>query len=160
MLATEALHQGAHRNAIEEILMTNVLSTPLGLNAVYTIASAFIKSCPSTNAAFPVMANPSITLVPGLPTAVGAVIELKPEMVPVGDRCATFCLWLRYYCNSNPGHQERYGGGGGANEHQRTAYVFLTKDKSGRITDPNVLYSPAVIEVTRLLSLLRSCEDT
>jgi len=63
--------------------MTNVLSTPLGLNAVYTIASAF-----------PVMANPSLTLVSGLPTAVGSVIELKPEMVPVGDRCATFVCGL------------------------------------------------------------------
>jgi hypothetical protein len=76
--------------------MANVFDTPLSLNAVYTIASAFIKSCPcpSTNAALPVMAYPSITLVSGQPTAVGTNIYLKPNTEPVGDFWATFISGL------------------------------------------------------------------
>jgi hypothetical protein len=76
ILVTEAIHGAAHRNAVGEIPMANVFSTPLSLNAVYTIASAFIKSCPSTSAALPIIAYPSLTLVSGLPTAVGAVIDV------------------------------------------------------------------------------------
>jgi hypothetical protein len=40
------------------------------------------------------MAYPSLTLVSGFPTAVGAVIELEPETVPVGDFFATFVCGL------------------------------------------------------------------
>jgi hypothetical protein len=68
--------------------MANVFGTPLGLNAVYTIASAFI------NAALPVMAYPSITLVSGQPTAVGTSIYLKPNTEPVGDFWVTFISGL------------------------------------------------------------------
>jgi Ferritin-like domain len=34
ILVTEALHQGAHRDAVGEIPVANVFGTPLGLNAV------------------------------------------------------------------------------------------------------------------------------
>ena len=65
ILVTEALHQAAERNAISEILIANVFGMPLGLNAIYIIASGFITACPSTNMALPVMAYPSLTLVGG-----------------------------------------------------------------------------------------------
>lgn len=54
ILVTEAIHQSAARNAAGLLPMANAYGTPLGLNAVYSIASGFITSCPSTNAALPV----------------------------------------------------------------------------------------------------------
>ncbi|KAN0104199.1 hypothetical protein V8E51_009944 [Hyaloscypha variabilis] len=53
ILVTEALHQSAARGAVGEIPMANVFGTPMGLNAVYTIASGFITACPSSNVALP-----------------------------------------------------------------------------------------------------------
>jgi hypothetical protein len=130
ILVTEALHQGAHRDA------------------VYTIASAFIKPCPSTNAALRVMAYPSLTLVSGLPTAVGAVIELEPETVPVGDFFVTLVCGLDIIAVQTQGIKNGMAMVEVPMNTSGQAYAFLTKDNSGSVTDPNVLCRPAIIEVT------------
>lgn len=63
ILSTEARHQAWENSAV---LMaqpwSSAYDTPLGLDMVYTIASAFITSCPDTNAALPVKAFPALTV--------------------------------------------------------------------------------------------------
>lgn len=51
--------------------------TPLSPNAVYTLASAFIKSCPETNPALPVKAYPAIAATATGPVAAGATVGIK-----------------------------------------------------------------------------------
>jgi hypothetical protein len=148
ILVTEALHQAAERNANGEIPMANVFGTPLGLNAVYTIASGFIASCPSTNVALPVKAYPSLTLVSGQPTAENAMIDVKPATMPSGDFYATFVSGLDIVPVKPTSVQNGMVMASVPSMIAGQSYVFLTKDSSGNLTDSNILAGPAIIEAT------------
>ncbi|CZR69001.1 related to stress response protein rds1p [Phialocephala subalpina] len=124
ILVTEALHQSATRGAVGEIPIANVFSTPISINATYSIASAFITSCPSTNMPLPVATYPALTLASGSPTAPSAMIDLEPKTMP-SLLCYVF--------------PEMASGQG---------YVFLTSDNSGNLTDSSILAGPAILEVT------------
>ncbi|KAG0648997.1 hypothetical protein D0Z07_5000 [Hyphodiscus hymeniophilus] len=147
ILVTEALHQSATRGAVGEIPMANLVGTPMGLNAVYTIASGFIVSCPSTNMALPVMAYPSLTLVTGEPTAENVTIMLTPKMMPSGTAYATFVSGLDILpvpvtvSGDSVSAVVPVGVSG-------QSYVFLTSDNSGNLTDASILAGPAIIEAT------------
>lgn len=148
ILVTEALHQSAERNANGEIPMANPLATPLGLNAVYSIASSFITSCPSTNAALPVMTYPSLTLESGSPTVPGANITLVPETTPSGTFYTTFVSGLDAVAVAS-----QIGSNGSImtevpSSVSGQSYAFLTMDNSGNLTDSNIIAGPAIIEVT------------
>ncbi|WWD21216.1 hypothetical protein CI109_105700 [Kwoniella shandongensis] len=63
ILSTEARHQAWESSAVGGANpWGSAYDTPLGLNMVYTIASAFITSCPDSNAALPVKAYPALTV--------------------------------------------------------------------------------------------------
>ena len=64
ILVTEAKHTSYQRAAIGEIAIANPYGTPLDPTSVYTLAAAFIKSCPSTNAALPFKPFPSLSVTP------------------------------------------------------------------------------------------------
>ena len=147
ILVTAALHQSATRGAVGEIPMANVFGTPLGLNAVYTIASGFITACPSTNMALPVKAYPTLTLVGGQPTSTVASISLQPKTMPTGTFYATYVSGLDIVpvpvtmsngVVSAPVPSQASG----------QTYVFLTSDNSGNVTDSYILAGPAIVEVT------------
>jgi hypothetical protein len=147
ILVTEALHQSATRGAVGEIPMANVFGTPMGLNAVFTIASAFITSCPSTNMALPVMAYPSLTLASGSPTAPNATIDLTLNTMPSGTVYATFVSGLMILpvpVTMSGGFVSAVVPVGVSGQ----SYVFLTSDMSGNLTDSSILAGPAIIEST------------
>lgn len=148
ILVTEALHQSTERGAIGEIPMANVFGTPLGLNAVYTIASGFITSCPSTNMALPVKAYPTLTLVSGQPTAENALIDVEPATMPSGDFYATFVSGLDIVPVKTEGIKNGMIMASVPSMISGQSYVFLTKDNSGNLTDSNILAGPAIIEAT------------
>jgi hypothetical protein len=147
ILVTEALHQSAQRGAIGEIPMANVFGTPMGINAVYSIASGFIKSCPSTNVALPVKAYPALTLESGNPTSTAAMVSLKPATVPTGTFYATFVSGLDIV----PVNVTVANGIVTApvpTQASGQSYVFLTSDMSANLTDASILCGPAILEVT------------
>ncbi|WWC72875.1 uncharacterized protein I206_106839 [Kwoniella pini CBS 10737] len=66
ILSTEARHQAWESAAIGNANpWGSAYDTPLGLDMVYTLASAFITSCPDSNAALPVKAYPTLTVGEG-----------------------------------------------------------------------------------------------
>jgi len=65
ILATEALHTSLQRAAIGEVPMANPFETPLSPNPVFTLAAAFIVSCPASNPALPFKAFPSLMATGG-----------------------------------------------------------------------------------------------
>jgi len=148
ILVTEALHQSQQRAAVGEVASPNVFGTPLGLNAVYTIASGFITGCPSDNVALPVKAYPTLTLGSGTPASTeGAILTLVPASEPSGTFFATFVSGLDIiavaatYANNAVTVQVPAKVSG-------QSYVFLTSDNSSSVTDATVLAGPAIIEVT------------
>ncbi|WVF70829.1 hypothetical protein IAT40_005623 [Kwoniella sp. CBS 6097] len=63
ILTTEARHQAWLNSAVEKnSAWSGPEDTPLDFDEVYSIASAFIKSCPSTNPTLPVKAFPALTI--------------------------------------------------------------------------------------------------
>lgn len=146
---TEALHQAAQRNAVGEIPMANPFGTPMGLNAVFTIASAFITGCPSTNAPLPVKTYPTLTLLSGLPTAPGAIVDVSPASPPTGSVFGTFVSGL----NIVPVEVSSTSGGQLSFEVPQNleggqSYIFLTSDNSGNLTDSTIIAGPAILELT------------
>ena len=65
ILATEALHTSYQRAAIGEVPMANPFETPLNPNPVFTLAAAFIVSCPANNPPLPFTAFPTLTATKG-----------------------------------------------------------------------------------------------
>ncbi|OWZ56603.1 hypothetical protein C368_02234 [Cryptococcus neoformans 125.91] len=63
ILTTEARHQAWIASAVnKQNPWSGPYDTPLGLSDVYSIAAAFITSCPSSNPTLPVKAFPALTL--------------------------------------------------------------------------------------------------
>ena len=139
ILVTEALHQSASRGAIGEIPMANVFGTPMGINAVYTIASNFITSCPSSNAALPVHAYEPLTLVNGTPTAMGATVQLEPKTMPSGTVFATFVSGLDIMAVSPSSVTNGTVMAVVPMGFSGQSYVFLTSDNTGNLTDSSIL---------------------
>jgi hypothetical protein len=148
ILVTEALHKSATRGAVSEIPFANVFGTPLGLNAVYSIAAPFFVSCPSTNQALSVKAYPSLALASGLPTAAGAVITVKPESIPTGEFHVTFVSGLDIISVKASCTHDGYVFAVVPKGVSGQSYVFLTSDNSGAVTDATVIAGPAIVEVT------------
>lgn len=155
ILVTEALHvsspprvlsqllipsqQSATRGASGEIPMANVFGTPLGLNAVYTIASQFIAECPSTNVALPVMAYEDLATVTAGPTATNAIVDLLPGVMPNGTYYTTFVSGLDIIPTTPLGVRDGMVQATIPAAVQGQSYVFLTKDNSGNLTDSNII---------------------
>ncbi|KAK2627350.1 hypothetical protein QTJ16_003316 [Diplocarpon rosae] len=148
ILVTEALHQSQQRAAIGETPAANVFGTPLGFNAVYSIASAFITSCPASNMALPVMAYPALSVTSGMPTAPGARVNLVPQTMPTSPFSVTFVSGLDIVAVA-PSSME--GGMIMAEVPMMVegqSYAFLTRDNSGNLTDSNIVAGPVILEVT------------
>lgn len=151
ILVTEAIHQSALRGGNKEIPMANPFGTPMGVNAIYSIAAQFITSCPggSTNLTF-ASAYPTLTDFQALPAALGIPFTFTSSVdVPAGAYI-TYVGGLdvaavpasvsgRQVTATIPTTYEAFAG---------QIYGFLTKDGSGNLTDSNILAGPAILEVT------------
>ncbi|KIY65870.1 hypothetical protein CYLTODRAFT_445070 [Cylindrobasidium torrendii FP15055 ss-10] len=70
VLSTEARHASWVASAVNKVEpWSGPLDVPLTLDDVYSLASAFIVSCPETNPKLPVKAFPAITVTPAAPKA-------------------------------------------------------------------------------------------
>lgn len=147
ILATEALHQSAARNAVGELPMANPFGTPMGLNAIYSIASAFITGCPSSNAKLPVMAYKGLNVTQGMPVSVNSTVTFQAEGGVPSDFYVTFVSGLDVLPvkgdKSNDMLQVSIPG-----KVSGQSYAFVTSDNSGNLTDSNILFGPAILEVT------------
>lgn len=151
ILATEALHTSIQRVAIDRIGAASPYASSLGLNAVFTLAAAFIKSCPASNVALPVKAFPALAVDQGQPAAPSIDITFK---VPVGNVDKD----VKYVCFVN-GLDTIYVPVSQSAGPLVTAkipatvsgqtYSFLAREKKeGPIADENIVNGPAIIEVT------------
>lgn len=148
ILVTESLHTSVQRFNLGEVAPANPYGTPLGLNPVYTLAAAFIKSCPSTNAALPVMAFPTLTATQGIPAAEGITFTFSVAGALPSTFFVTFVSGL-----STTSVAPTMAGGMIEAVIPATAmgqtYVFLTSAMTNMtLNDTMILYGPAIVEVT------------
>ncbi|KAK5061138.1 hypothetical protein LTR84_007680 [Exophiala bonariae] len=62
IMGVEAFHTSLQRNSLGAIGAPDPFATPLGANAVFTLAAQFIVSCPSNNPALPFTAFPGLAI--------------------------------------------------------------------------------------------------
>ncbi|CEP64503.1 ferritin-like domain-containing protein LALA0_S12e00276g [Lachancea lanzarotensis] len=149
IMSTEAIHEAAARNAIGEIPMANPFATPLSGNAIYSIASKFIQSCPSSNAKLPFHTYPGLNLTQSSPLSVNSSITLASQgsLSNSTQIYVTFVSGLQIISVTG----RASGNSVSATVPQQISgqsYVFLTGGNSSNLTDSNILYGPAIIEVT------------
>lgn len=148
ILVTESLHTSVQRFNLGQIAPANAYGTPLGLNPVYTLAAAFIKSCPDSNPPLPVKAFPTLTATQGIPAAGGIPFTFAAP----GSLPATFFVTFVSGLDTISVDATKDG------DMIRTTipvaaagqtYAFVTNAKAnGTLTDSLILFGPAVIEVT------------
>lgn len=147
ILVAEALHQAALRGAVGEVPMANPFGTPLSINAVYSIASAFIEECPSSNAPLPVKAYKQLNVTQGTPFAPNNTATFLSAAKLPDSFYLTFVNGLSITTvkgNITEGSIE----GTIPSNVRGQAYVFVTKDNSGNLTDSSIISGPAILEVT------------
>jgi len=147
ILVTEALHQSFTRYSVGEVPMANDLATPLGFNAVYSLAAAFITSCPSTNAALPVMAYPGLTVDTGTPAAVGVDLMFTTKAALPETFFVTYVSGLDII-SVEPTMSGDLIMGVIPEGISGQSYAFITTANVTAITDAVVIAGPAIIEVT------------
>lgn len=150
ILATEALHTSLQRAAVDRIGAANPYATSLGLNAVYTLAGSFIKSCPTSNAALPVKAFPGLAVAQGQPAAPS--IDITFSVVGAVSKDIKYAAFVNgldtNYVAISQVVGQLFTVKIPATVSGQT-YAFLTKDKAqGPVTDDNIVNGPAIIEVT------------
>ena len=147
ILVTEGLHQGIQRQGLKQPASGNVVGTPASPTAIFTLASAFIGKCPSTNIALPFTAFPTL-----MSAQTGVVAPNSNAMFSVGGAVAepffmTFVSGIDTI--SVPG--KNANGMLTAQIPAKTSgqtYAFVTKQAAtGALRDSQVLFGPAILEV-------------
>ncbi|KAJ5623656.1 hypothetical protein N7490_012261 [Penicillium lividum] len=148
ILTVEARHNAYLRAALGQIPFAQPFDSPLGFNEVYTVASPFITSCPSSNPQLPVKAFPSLTMVPS-----GNVMNGSTATLVAGtDGFNTSNLSAAFITVTGPvyaplkslGNSQFVVNIPGGVEGQ--SYVVLTNSMSG-VSDDNIVAGPAIVEV-------------
>lgn len=151
ILVAEGLHQSVQRTAILEAASANIVGTPVPPSAIFSIASAFLKSCPSSNAALPFQAFPTLTLNIANPSSPGVVaaFTFDQSLALPSTLFVTFVTGLDII--SVPAQVPSAGVVTAAipQKAQGQIYAMLTNvEVSGSIADSAIVAGPAIIEVT------------
>jgi hypothetical protein len=127
---------------------------PLTPNAVYTLASAFIKSCPSDNPPLPVKAYPAIAATAAGLVVAGSTVGIKTaSTVLVGTDTAK--LYAAFITAGGPMFANLTQAGDGINFSVKVpatgvdgqSYLVLC-NCAERVDDGTIVAGPAVLEVT------------
>ncbi|KAF8185020.1 ferritin-like domain-containing protein [Mycena galopus ATCC 62051] len=141
ILATEARHASWVASAINKFSgWSGALDVPLDLNEVYTIAAAFITSCPSTNPALPVKAFPTLT-VTNKSYAPGDSITLKyTPATPV----AKGTLYVAFYTGLSVEYAALEDNKVVLPSDLRGQVYGVVTTSNGSVSDANIIAGPAI----------------
>ncbi|KAJ5887504.1 hypothetical protein N7495_007545 [Penicillium taxi] len=150
ILTVEARHSAYLRAATGESPYPQAFDNPLDPNEVYTVASPFIISCPSSNGVLPVKAFPSITL-----TSNGTIVDGSKVQVVTGsgfDASNVTSLSAAFITVTGPVFTSLKSNGGGKftvtvpSGISGQSYLVFTKSNT-TATDDTIVAGPAIIEV-------------
>ena len=152
ILSVEALHTSLQRSASKLVAPANPFYPPLGPNGVFTLASAFIVSCPESNAALPFKAFPALTADTAGPVANGMPAQFS---LAEGDPAGKYVTFVSGITITSVAIEDAMGSSVTVTIPKGVegqSYVFITsKDVSGgpgALTDDAIVAGPAIIEAT------------
>lgn len=151
ILTVEARHSSYLRAALGEAPSAQAFDNPLDLNEVYTVASPFIASCPSSNGKLPVKAFPSLSMSSMDPVMTGAEVQVMTgtgfdTSMDTKDIHAAFItvtgpVWATTKSDGNGKFTVTVPKGVSGQ-----SYFVLTKGNT-QATDDNIVAGPAIVEV-------------
>jgi hypothetical protein len=148
ILVAEGLHQSVQRDSLAQAASANIVGTPVGPNAIFTLASAFIVSCPPENPPLPFKAFPKLTETRASPDAPNVTTTFTTDATVPSPFFVTFVSGLDTI--SVPGTVD--GGIISATipaQTQGQSYAFVTSaEVTGTLADNVVVAGPAILEVT------------
>ncbi|KAL1853294.1 hypothetical protein Plec18170_005290 [Paecilomyces lecythidis] len=150
ILVAEGLHQSVIRSALFEVASANIAGTAATPNSIFTIASAFIKSCPESNPPLPFKAFPTLQMAGDQKMAEAgqtATLTVDPS-AQLGDQ--TFVTFVSGLDTVSVQAEVAEGSVSAVipPEAQGQTFVMLTNSKiSGTVSDGAVVAGPAVMEV-------------
>ncbi|CAG7991058.1 unnamed protein product [Penicillium nalgiovense] len=148
ILTTEARHSAYLRAAVGEVPFAQAFDNPLGLNEVYTVASPFIASCPSSNGALPVKAFPALTMSSMDTVMTGAEVRL---IAGSGFNASVGGVHAAFITVTGPIWAPLKSMGDGKftvtipEAISGQSYVVLTQGNK-QATDDNIVAGPAIVE--------------
>ncbi|RDW79952.1 hypothetical protein BP6252_04590 [Coleophoma cylindrospora] len=152
ILTIEARHNAYIRSVLAEIPFPQPFDAPLTIDEVYTLASSFIVSCPSTNAALPVKAFPSLSLGTKGAIKSGDTITLLTPGYMLVPASGVGPIYAAFIAVTGPTLVQASPVDGGftvvvpAGFNGQT-YVVLTGCKDS-VTDDSISAGPAIVEIT------------
>ncbi|KAJ7073254.1 ferritin-like domain-containing protein [Mycena belliarum] len=143
VLATEARHASWVAAAVNKYAgWSGALDVSLGLNQVYTIAAAFITSCPTTNPALPVKAFPTLN-VTTTRYAPGKAIDLA--YTPATAIADGTPLYAAFYTGLSVEYAELKNGSVILPQDLRGQVYTVVTTSNGTVEDGNTIAGPAIL---------------
>jgi hypothetical protein len=157
ILTVESRHSAYLRDTSSQQKLSpfpSAQDVPLTPNAIYTLASAFIKSCPSTNPALPVKAYPAIAATAAGPVTAGQTVQIQ-SAAALSPGSGTAKLYAAFVTAGGPVFTDLTQAGDGINFSVKVpaqgvvgqSYLVLC-NCAERVDDGTIVAGPAVLEVT------------
>lgn len=153
ILTVEARHSAYLRASLKQSPFPQPFDTPLTLDEVYTLAAAFIVSCPETNVKLPVKAFPTLTLDPTTPMPVkaGSVVTLSTPGYVLQPASGAATIYAAFISVTGPTFVVATPVEGGFSVtipvgFNGQSYAILTSCND-TVTDDTTAAGPAIIEV-------------
>ncbi|KAG9254835.1 Ferritin/ribonucleotide reductase [Emericellopsis atlantica] len=151
ILTVEARHSAYIRNAIDQAPFAQPFDTPLTYNEVFSLASPFIKSCPSDNPALPVKAFPALAVKADGEIKTGSTVTLQtPDYTVVAPEGGK--IFAAFIAVTGPTFVEATAVDGGFTVEipegfAGQTYAVLTGCNKG-VSDDTTAAGPALIEIS------------
>ncbi|GFP51849.1 protein rds1 [Trichoderma asperellum] len=153
ILTVEARHSSYLRAHLKEAPFPQPFDAPLTLDEVYSLASGFITSCPSSNPPLPVKAFPKLQLAPttAMPVTAGATVTLlTPGYTLKAEKGIQ--IYAAFIAVTGPTFVPAKPVNGGFSimlpkGFAGQTYVVLTTCKEG-VSDDTTAAGPAIIEIS------------
>ncbi|TID24183.1 ferritin-like domain-containing protein [Venturia nashicola] len=156
ILTVESRHNAYLRAALKESPFAQPFDTPLDFDEVYTLASAFITSCPSNNppflASLPLKAFTALSASGTAPIKTGSTITLTLAKLPAGwdGKQPLYAAWAAVTgstftpvkCLGHGKYQVVVPAG-----FHGQSYVVLTTNGTDS-SDGNIVAGPAIVEIS------------
>lgn len=150
ILVAEGLHQSIQRNSLHQVVSPNIAGTAVTANSIFTVASAFIESCPPSNPVLPFQSFGSLVPTQANPNSVDTITTFTiGQGVNIPQNFfLTFVSGLEVVSVAGT-HDGGVVSASIPKIAQGQTYTFVTdSDISGAFVESAVLAGPAILEVT------------
>ncbi|EME77855.1 uncharacterized protein MYCFIDRAFT_79111 [Pseudocercospora fijiensis CIRAD86] len=153
ILSIEARHSSYIRSSLAQVPFPQSLENPLTPNEVFTLASPFIVSCPSTNGALPIRAYPALALTTTGTISTGQTVSISSSpnvLAPANDKAHIYAAFITaggpVFANMTAaGNGYEFGVTIPEGVYGQSYLIF--NNCNDTVTDTTIIAGPALLEI-------------